>query len=519
MKKEFELIVKTVEVAKYIDEQRYDKAREVINSWITKYTDSNQSLLIENLSEDKLITLFSSRSKLHPIINSSVISKETFNALITRLSPKYCLKVLFNQDKDIIYCEDLGEILNRIDRSEISTLLSIIGKEKLSEIVKDLFNLRDVNEAFHSKLFQFLGYEYIAKLIDNKYYLIKTLEQIPLPDRLDFVLNKVGAEKLRAYVKSDEQLDELLRMIPKSNHQLIKNVVLLYKVSINKIDYTPQQNREEIETKIPQQMKNSRIFDNQFIVGNHLQNYRYRFVIYDTANKKIHYENSNYYEIIYLDDNAFLVHEYFSNTFRRIEYQNQKFYETDTIYCPWDKETAERYQCMIELPNKKWMILSTETNNIINDYKGWYIDIFDPISMTIEHKLSIDRDSHNTFPTQLKLLPDGKTVLVWDAFGDHKKHEISLIDITNFTIQTVTIPIPVKGKLKQIDITDTNQIMLVIETEGKYLMTYQFNYERLSSSFNQSPTRFSGSLFSQAETTVGYKTENDYKPIHIPWLK
>jgi hypothetical protein len=113
---------------------------------------------------------------------------------------------------------------------------------------------------------------------------------------------------------------------------------------------------------------------------------------------------------------AFLIREKnITNRYDKLLWKDKKLSIVSSAFTHCNPEfIAERYNCMISLPDGRWMILSREDNHIGNNYKGWSIDRLDPNAFEISRKLNVHRDEY-AYVNRLILLPDGETVLAWDA--------------------------------------------------------------------------------------------------------
>lgn len=448
-------------------------------------------------------------------------------------------KISSEEIDKISTCLGLGFILQNSDQKEHKGIYDALGK-RLFDIIKDIFDMRDIPKEFHLQIFQQLGYKYVATLMNCPYYsIIRTISTLPEHERLSF-LRIVGFDKVRSFIHGEERVKEFFNVMPHETHDFLKKILFLYDIKITCNGSRPALSRAKKDTEYLDlseskteycRIENPIQITDEIVFGQGVlkKNYRCHYVIYNTLQDSIEGVADKFFDLMQLiDDNKkiFVAHEWGTNHYYQLSWINGNFMHTDTAYADWHSTDMpyerELFNDIIPLPNGKWMILSQEDNNVINIYKGWYIDILDPETFRLSRMLNVHRDQYE-FMDHLTLMPDGRTVLTW---SDHTvkpevegccltTYSICLINTDDYSVQRLILPIDpraVEGNIKHVNVQD-NQIEIEISAHNndgsKSDLYYSFEYQDLRL------TNDSVQLEDELTTETIHSIKRNKNPFHL----
>lgn len=521
--------------------------------------------VIKAMSASQLKSLLKESCDFRVLFQKTYLQKDSFELLLSKLGLNYFKEVMgFNNGlkwdflsfshmpehlkrflllndnsfiDEIKKCDDLGAVFRHLPVEEHSLVYERLG-HRLYSIVDNLFDTRDIPKTLHPVLFQKLGLRHLASLVDNGYYLKTTLAQLPDSSRFPFV-ELVGFDKIRGYLRNENESVALLELMPKETHATLKKHFVLFEVAVEKVpepDITPPKKKTTFPLKSDKtgysDLYDPIILDEHRVLGfSSIKSencfYRRHLVLYNHQEDRIESQFPKLSFVKKVSTNTFVAHQFNTNLLYKLEWLNQKLICTKNAYIQWHENGEERFESMISLSPNKWLLLSLESNAAINTYKGWYIDLLDIENFSLERVLTVHRDQH-CYVTQLSLLPDGNTLMAWDNFSTVKPKEenccsttfqICLIDSSNFKAQTFTLPIDPKqyaGTLNKV-ITDEKQVRLEIATEPNFLwqksnslgFNYHFNFQykalkhSLGEKLENSASFFAGSSSPNRNSELG----------------
>src|SRR3990167_689985 len=422
-------------------------------------------------------------SIFYQLRGSNMYNENFRSASNTKMSAEQALEAL----KYVNDAYQLAVILNSTTQYIHEKIYQQLAISRLQEIICRPYgrtslslNIRDIAKEHYPALYKKLGYSFIAGLISSQYVLTKiVLPYIPESMRYEFLKNLVGMNKIRGYTRTEEEISCLFQLMPLETHEQLKIDLFLYKAAVKFLqsdvplhDETYQMS-EAIQKEyypIHQAME----LDQERIIGISGRIHRCSgLVIYNHKSQQI----ENFIEYVTkftkLSETTFIL----ANA------------ETMIYLGKWDgnKLTIIHKQLLDENIRIK-SIISVENQGIIlgqrksnGSYLDWYIYrvVVDNqiLGLRIIRELAISHDQHNSNPDQLTLLADKNTLLAWNSSitvapkkqksSCFSEYQVALINLRNFAIQTVTLPIETEGKMHDINIIEGRQLKLVIEKEDE----------------------------------------------------
>ena len=299
---------------------------------------------------------------------------------------KACQSIL---DDHIQSSENLSQMLSLLSEKDCEYFVNdIMPLSHLQNILRDNLFFR-VDQKYFPVLFKRLGFAYIAENIKQVDDFKKALTSIKPAERFGFLYDYLGMDKLRGLMRNQENIDWVLSLLSTENYQEIQEQLLLYRLVLQ-----PAQGLE----KLPLAKEDF------WPIGKDLYLCTNRSSVFITKGK-------------------------------------QQVVKEITV--DLNDDELERINLVYPISETRFVVITYDHCNIINDYKTWQLHLGDLYGHHCRPLFKVHRDQH-FYPNHLALLPDKMTLVGWNSYdvagADDKFRKICLINLKTNKVQTIELP-------------------------------------------------------------------------------
>lgn len=466
----------------------FRKQEETIVTWIHR------------LGKKYLQSILSNEAGYHLLLQNINLNEKSFTALLKVLGNHHIKKILAPYrkfadfwvqvfDKIPLSCrlvfvlqgfshafllrnlkkvEQLAELLQALPKNlaVYDALFNFIGKAALKKIIPHSYALEALPAACYSTLFKVIGYHHIANIIHSRKCFATCMTHIEAMQCGFFITKILGLHKLRGFIKTEADFAELLELTPINMHDYLKQVVPLYAIK----SFIPVQANKKSSLKpfttLYGELHDYFKLDDKRIIGVATNIFMRRTLV-------VYNHEQGFVEIIFdrvhflrqISDRQFIAYKSVQNSLLKLEWQDRRLTQIDMCYLDCSQEKRGTTSDIVVLSKEKCLILNT-----IPLSKAWTIEILNLQSFVISLTLRVDSWQYNPI-NQLILLADQNTLLGWWQGETKENHRICLIDSSTMAMQTITLPLQMAAQLLQVELKDTDKIILHFE-ENKVIKEF-----------------------------------------------